>query len=161
MEKILNLANKEEEKILRNETREFDFDAHAKEEVDELIAKMRKVMDKANGIGLAANQIGLDIKVFVAQWEGKFYAVFNPVIDKVSEEEVIYEEGCLSIPGKYGEVARPEKITLKGQNKRGKKIKIKAWGWLARIFQHEVDHLNGKLYVDRMDKGSELREREK
>lgn len=166
--KIWTIADKKEEKILRQKTIDFDFSKFSKKEINELIQKMKKAMIEANGIGLAANQIGLNLRVFVVQipkmefskygeagqslssTPEKFYAIFNPQIIKSSNEKSIAEEGCLSIPGGYfGEVERPEKITLVGQDKNGKKIKIKAWGLLARVFQHEVDHLNGILYIDK------------
>jgi len=146
--KIWTIHEKKEEKVLRNRTSVFDFKKHKKSEVNELIKTMRTAMEKADGIGLSANQIGLDLSVFVAKVENKFYAVFNPEIVKQSSSEIAAEEGCLSIPEIYGEVFRPERITLSGYDKNGKKIKIKAWGLLARVFQHEVDHLNGKLFVD-------------
>jgi peptide deformylase len=82
----------------------------------------------------------------------KFYAVFNPKLEKISDEQVTFEEGCLSVPETWGEVERPERVTLAGFNKFGKPVKIKAWGLLARVFQHEVDHLNGKLFIDRTKK---------
>ncbi len=150
---ILNIQNKPEEKILRKKTEKFDFGKFSKAEVDKLVQDMRETMREANGIGLAANQIGLPYQVFVAEVEGnngkKFYSVFNPKIEKKSEEEVYFEEGCLSVPGSYGNVERAEEIMLIGQDKRGKPVKIKAWGMLARVFQHEVDHLNGHLFLDR------------
>lgn len=151
---IFTLTNKKEEKFLRKRTVDFDFGKFTKKEVDALIARMRRIMQAANGIGLSANQIGLDYRVFVAevpdaQGGTKFYAVFNPNIEKVSDEKVPYEEGCLSVPGKWGNVVRPEKIVVSGLDKRGKPAKIKAWGLLARVFQHEIDHLSGKLFIDR------------
>lgn len=115
-------------------------------------------MKDAIGIGLSANQIGLDFQLFVAELPRlensksdtpRFYAVFNPKIIKTSGKNLPMEEGCLSVPELYGEVERPEKITLQGFDKNGKEIKIKAFGLLARIFQHEVDHLNGHLFVDK------------
>ncbi|MEX2054368.1 MAG: peptide deformylase [Candidatus Colwellbacteria bacterium] len=157
MEKILKIENKKEEEFLRNKAKDFDFSAHSRREVADLVARMRKAMEEANGIGLAANQIGLDFRLFVAKWDDKFYAVFNPSIKGPSKEKEIIEEGCLSIPGKYGEVKRPAGVTLVGQSATGKKIKIKAWDMLARIFQHEVDHLNGKLYVDRMSRRDRIK----
>lgn len=106
-------------------------------------------MKKANGIGLSANQIGLDMRVFVAQPENKFYAVFNPEILKTSGEAKVIEEGCLSVPDVYGNVTRPDRVLLSGYDANGNKIKIKAWGILARVFQHEVDHLNGGIFIDK------------
>jgi len=154
---ILTIDDKKEEKILRKKTAEFDFKKFSKKEIQALIVRMKRVMRAANGIGLSANQIGLDLKVFVAEIPDaergtKFYSVFNPVIEKLGEEKAPFEEGCLSIPGKYGEVERAEKIAIKGFDKYGKPVKIKAWGLLARVFQHEIDHLNGKLFIDRTKK---------
>lgn len=157
--KIFTVNHKKEEKFLRRKTAKFDFQKFNQAEIRDLIKKMREVMAAAYGIGLSANQIGLDLKLFVAQMPKinrtgtqeplKFYAIFNPEIIKSSKEKSIMEEGCLSVPGMSGLVERPEKITLIGYDKNGKKIKIKAWGLLARIFQHEVDHLNGILFIDK------------
>jgi peptide deformylase len=157
-EKILTIDNKEEENFLRQKTQPFIFSQFTKREINELIQKMRMTMIAAEGIGLAANQIGLNFQVFVAQLPKeksvssnyKFYAIFNPKIIKISKKEIVLEEGCLSVPGGYfGTVPRAEKITLIGQDKNGKPLKIKAWGLLARVFQHEIDHLNGILYIDK------------
>ena len=109
---------------------------------------MREKMKNASGVGLSANQIGLDLNVFVAQVEGKFYSIFNPTLVKISGEKISMEEGCLSVPEVFGDVLRSEKVILEGFDKNNKKIKIKAWGLLARIFQHEIDHLNGKIFID-------------
>lgn len=158
MEKILKIENKREEKFLRKKTGDFDFSKYSRQEVADLVTRMRKTMEEANGIGLAANQVGLDFRMFVAKWDDKFYAVFNPSIENPSREKEIIEEGCLSVPGQYGEVKRPAGITLVGQGATGKKLKIKAWDMLARIFQHEVDHLNGKLYIDRMSRRARLKQ---
>lgn len=154
---ILTIQNKKEEKFLRQKTTPFDFQKHKKTEVKELIVKMRQAMKKANGIGLSANQIGLPWRVFVAQvpdsqGKMKFYAIFNPRIEKLSDGVELMEEGCLSIPEKYGLVERSSKIIIVGQDQNGKNIKIKAWGLLARIFQHEIDHLEGKLFIDRTNR---------
>jgi len=146
--KIHTIHNKLEEKILRTPCAPFDFKKFSKEEIRELIKAMRLMMIEANGIGLAANQIGLNISVFVARNDDKFYAIFNPRLTDQGEEKFLLEEGCLSVPGTYGTVERFDKVVLEGQDKNGKKIKIKAWGLLAHIFQHEVGHLQGQLYID-------------
>ncbi len=167
-QKIITIENKNDAKFLRKKTAHFDFRKADKKELAELIKSMRQTMREANGIGLSANQIGLNMRLFVAQIsdkpikrgednkiimppqsEMKFYAVFNPEITKFSDKKSEMEEGCLSVPGFYGVVERPEKITLEGQDKNGRKIKIKAAGMLARVFQHETDHLNGVLFIDR------------
>jgi len=113
---------------------------------------MRKKMHEWQGVGLSANQAGYNERFFVAENEGKFYAIFNPQITKTFGEPIELEEGCLSVPKKYGATKRHEKVILEGQNQAGKKIKIKAWGLLAHIFQHEVGHLNGELFIDHATK---------
>ena len=148
-EGVWTMDNKKEAKILRKKMADFDFAKFSKKEIQQLLAKMRETMKKANGIGLSANQIGLDFNLFVAQAEGKFYAIFNPKITKFSNEKSVLEEGCLSVPEVFGPVSRPAKIVLEGLDKNGKPLKIKAWGLLARIFQHEVDHLNGIVFTDK------------
>lgn len=142
------VSDKKEAKLLRKKMADFDFPKYSKAEIAELIKKMRTAMKKAEGVGLSANQIGLNLKVFVAQVGDKFYAIFNPRITKSSEELAEMEEGCLSVPGVFGTVVRPSKIVLEGFDKSGKLIKIKTWGMLARVFQHEIDHLNGCLFTD-------------
>ncbi len=146
---IWTINNKEQEKILRRKASDFDFSKHDKKEIRELIKTMRAEMVRSVGIGLSANQIGLDMRLFVAKADGKQYAIFNPDITKFSKEKVLMEEGCLSVPELYGPVERPEKITIEGYDANGKKIKIRAWGILARVFQHETDHLNGILFIDK------------
>lgn len=147
--KILTTANKTEEKFLRKKTADFDFKKFTKKELREIVKAMRQIMKLAEGVGLSANQVGINGNFFVAEFENKFYAVFNPKIIKVSEEKDLQEEGCLSVPEHFGLVERAQKIWLEGFDVSGKKIKIKAWGFLAKIFQHEVDHLNGALFVDK------------
>ncbi len=153
-QKIWIIDNKKEETFLREKTAEFDFGEHTKKEITELVRTMREAMHKANGIGLSANQIGIPYRVFVAQVPDaqghmKFYSMFNPKIEKPSSETETLEEGCLSIPETFGPVERAYRLTLSAEDKTGKKVKIKAWGLLARVFQHEMDHLNGKLFIDR------------
>ena len=88
----------------------------------------------------------------------KLYMVVNPEVSRFSNELVTGVEGCLSIPGFAGEVERSESVTIKGQNRHGKPFRLKAKGWLARIFQHEIDHVNGILYIDRSEKVWKLEE---
>ncbi len=146
---IVTTATKKDERFLRQKTREFDFSKFTRKEIQVLVRQMRQDMIAAEGIGLSANQIGLDTKIFVARVENKFYAVFNPEIIQKSTETNKMDEGCLSIPGVYGLVERPAKVTLKGFDPNGRPVKIKAWGLLARVFQHEMDHLDGGLFIDK------------
>jgi peptide deformylase len=146
--KLYTVKNRDQEKILREKLSPFDFSSYTKKDVDALVKGMREKMKIEKGIGLAANQVGLNAQVFVAQNEGKFYAFFNPKIEKTFGEKTEMEEGCLSVPGTYGKTKRYEKISILAQDKGGKKIRLKAWGLLAQIFQHEIDHLSGKLFID-------------
>lgn len=126
-----------------------------------LIDDMVETMRDAPGVGLAAPQIGLSERLIVIEYfereedeekesaPKKVWAVLDPEIVKASEEKLLGVEGCLSIPGLVGEVERHASIQVKGLNRHGKPMKIKAEGWLARIFQHEIDHLNGILFTDR------------
>ena len=173
MEKIITTSSKSEEKILRQKTKEFTFEKKSisvagkefsKKEVDELIRKMRKIMRQANGVGLSANQIGLNYRLFVAEvpardGSNKFYAIFNPQIEKLFKETISpLDEGCLSVPNVFGKVDRATQVKITGLDKSGRPLKIKAWGLLAQIFQHEIDHLDGKLFID---KAKELRQIER
>lgn len=151
---IFTVANKKEEKFLRKKTENFDFKKFSRAETAQIITQMKKAMRLAHGIGLSANQIGLPYKMFVAEipapkGDKKFYAIFNPAIEKTSGERIRVEEGCLSVPGLYGHLERHERVTIAGFDKNGKPLKIKAWGLLAHVFQHEIDHLSGKLFLDR------------
>lgn len=159
---IVTIENKKDETFLRKKTVPFDFSKHDEKELRELIKVMRVTMKRANGVGLSANQIGLTERFFVAeapdtQGKPKFYAVFNPIITKRSEEISTVDEGCLSVPDVWGPTPRSYRVTLEGQDIKGKKIKIKAWGLLARVFQHETDHLDGHLFLDRAKSARKLK----
>ncbi len=129
------------------------------EETRVLIDNMVETLHDAPGVGLAAPQVGILSRVIVVEWGDdedekapkKLYTVVNPEITKQSNETVLGIEGCLSIPKFIGEVERAEKITVKGFNRNGQPVKINASGWLARIFQHEIDHLEGILFTDRAE----------
>ena len=128
---------------------DFEFSRFKKADLKKLVQEMRLEMKKVQGIGLSANQVGLDLNFFIAEVSDKFYAVFNPKLEKLSDDIKAIDEGCLSVPQTFGEVERPSKVTLSGFDINGKKIRIKAWGLLARVFQHEVDHLSGALFIDK------------
>lgn len=126
--------------------------------LQKLVNDMFETMHAANGVGLAAPQIALSIRVFVAEYEDRKVVVFNPEIIKAEGEER-GTEGCLSIPGYVGEnIRRATKITVKGQDVHGKNIRVTAEGWFARIMQHEIDHLDGILFIDRLDSPEDLKE---
>lgn len=123
----------------------------------DLVTDMIDTMRDAPGVGLAAPQVAELMRLIVVEFGDeedeekpkKLYIVANPEIISASEDMVIGIEGCLSVPELVGEVERHNAIIVKGQNRFGKPTKIKADGWLARIFQHEMDHLDGVLYPDR------------
>ena len=138
-----------------------DFD----ESLEHLAEEMMRVMREAEGVGLAANQIGRLKRIFVAVHEDEQYAIVNPVIEVRSETTEKDIEGCLSIPETRVEVERPTSVTVSGQGPLGEPVRVEAEGLLARIFQHEIDHLDGVLILDRTDRESrknamrEMRER--
>jgi peptide deformylase len=153
---ILEIATLPDPVLRRKAKKITTFDKDLQTLIDNMVETMRK----APGVGLAAPQISQSIRLVVVEYgeedeEGneagpkKLYAVINPEITLMSEEVEKGLEGCLSIPGLVGEVERSTKITVKGLNRFGKPVKITAEGWLARIFQHEIDHLEGVLFPDR------------
>jgi len=138
--------------VLRKKAHKItSFDKDLNLLIDDMIDTLRD----APGVGLAAPQVGISQQLIVIEYaeneeqKPKLYVVINPEIFKPSEEKEIGIEACLSIPGVAGEVERNYSLTVKGLNRAGKPTKIKASGWLARIFQHEIDHLEGTLFTDR------------
>ena len=116
-----------------------------------LIESMKRIMRSANGIGLAAPQIGVLQRVIVIAPEGERpTALINPVVVK-AEGEQIGEEGCLSIPGLYGDVLRPEYIEVDALDARGREVTFELEGMSARVAMHEIDHLDGILFIDKVD----------
>lgn len=150
MKEIVTLPDPVLRKKARKVTR-FDKDFST------LVNDMVETMRSAPGVGLAAPQVGVSERLIVIEFGDeedeeapkKLYVVANPEIVEASPEMVTAVEGCLSIPGLVGEVERHTSVHVKGLNRAGKPIRIKADGWLARIFQHEIDHLEGILYPDR------------
>jgi peptide deformylase len=124
-------------------------------EVIDLIDSMFNVMYRAKGLGLAAPQVDESKRIFVLDIEDNkkniSLALINPLIMEISDKEVPYEEGCLSLPGIMAEVVRPEEILVSGLDRDGKEVKIEAGGLLARVMQHEIDHLNGIVFVDHLE----------
>ena len=153
------------EPVLRRKAKAVTtFDKKLQATIEDMVETMRE----APGVGLAAPQIGLSERLIVVEYyekeedevkaeeveneeeiPKKVWAMLNPEIVKASEEKVMGVEGCLSIPNLVGEVERHLEIQVKGLSRHGKPMKVKARGWLARIFQHEIDHLNGVLFTDR------------
>lgn len=142
------------DKVLKQKARKVtDFGKELQTLIDDMVETMRE----APGVGLAAPQVNVLQRVIAIEFGDeedeevppKLYTVVNPEIVRASEETVMGIEGCLSIPELVGEVERSESVTVKGQNRRGQNMKLKVSGWLARIFQHEIDHLDGVLFTDR------------
>jgi len=142
--------------VLRRKAHKVElFDKDFQTLVDDMIETMRN----APGVGLAAPQIAVSKRLIVIEYADddneeeeapkQLFVVANPEIVATSEQIVSGIEACLSVPGLVGEVDRYFGITVKGLNRKGKPVKIKAQGWLARIFQHEMDHLDGIIYTDR------------
>jgi peptide deformylase len=134
-----------------------DFDKKFQTLVDDMV----ETMTEAPGVGLAAPQVAVNQRLIVVRLTddeksqeeygdqaGKLYVVANPEIIKSSKEMAEGVEGCLSIPGYLGLVDRHETVVITGQDRHGKALRVKAEGWLARVFQHEIDHLEGRLYID-------------
>jgi peptide deformylase len=125
--------------------------------IQKLAEDMFETMREAAGVGLAAPQIAQSLRMFVAEYEDHKVAMVNPEIVK-AEGEALGTEGCLSIPGYAGDnIRRAAKIVVKGQDVRGKAMKVIAEDWFARILQHEIDHLDGILFLDRLDRPEDLR----
>ena len=141
-----------EEPILRERARKVThFDASLHRLLDDMLETMRD----APGIGLAANQIGVPLQVAVIELEEKVTELINPQLVRTSGEIVDWE-GCLSIPGFVAEVKRHGTVTAKARNRHGKEFRVKAEELFARALQHEIDHLNGVLYIDYLESLEEL-----
>lgn len=144
-------------KILSEKSREISD--YVPEKYKQLIEDMSETMQKNKGIGLAAPQIGKNIRIAVIQTKDGIVALINPEIVKHSLGKETGEEGCLSIPGVFGMVKRYKKITVSAIMKDGTKKVFNAQGLLARVIQHEIDHLDGILFIGRTKKiisGNEL-----
>lgn len=155
--------------VLRVEARELTREEIKSAEIQELIELMRETMRAAPGVGLAAPQIGASIKLAVIEDEAgektkmnqedlnlrerfpvPFHVLINPILKPTGEEKVDFFEGCLSVVGFTARVARYRNVSVTALNEHAEEVSIKATGWYARILQHEIDHLNGILYIDRM-----------
>jgi len=155
--------------VLRSEARELTRDEIKSAQIQELIENMRESMRLATGVGLAAPQIGESLKLAVIEDDAgektklsqqeledrerypvPFHVLINPVLQPVGDEKVDFFEGCLSVHGFAARVARYRTVSVTALNEHGEEVSIKAHGWYARILQHEIDHLNGILYIDRM-----------
>jgi peptide deformylase len=141
-----------DEPILREKTKRVaEFDASLHRLLDDLLETMRE----APGIGLAANQVGVPLQVAVIEIEGKVTELINPKLVRRSGSVVDWE-GCLSIPGFVAEIERAERVTVRARDRHGKEFRVKGDELLGRALQHEIDHLNGVLYIDYLESLEEL-----
>ena len=120
-------------------------------EVQALILEMLETMRGANGLGLAAPQVGKSLRLCVIEEGGETF-ILNPQITAKSKTKIVMEEGCLSFPGEFFEINRPEEVKVRYIDEKGMAKKIKADGLLGRALQHEIDHLDGVLIIDRIKK---------
>ncbi len=135
--------------ILRKKSAEISTNFINSREFKGLARAMAKIMVKSDGVGLAAPQIGKNIRLAVINSKDGVIYLINPKITKKSWARELAEEGCLSVPGVFGKVKRPKKISLIYFNLKNKKIKMAAEGLMARVLQHEIDHLDGILFIDK------------
>lgn len=151
--------------ILRKRSEEVDPASIQNGEIQDAIRALKKTLaESEDGIGIAAPQAGIPLRIFIVSEEAKFlddekspegrtwknFVYINPVITKLSQRKVEGIEGCLSVPGKYGIVERPEKVHIEAYDETGKKFEQGASKFYARVLQHELDHLDGILFIDKV-----------
>ena len=154
---VLQIIQPDNPLLRRLALRVTDFGAEFQTLVDDMV----DTITDASGVGLAGPQVAQSLRVVLARLPddeenrdkhgddaGKLYVVANPTISRRSDETVTGVEGCLSLPGLLGEVERHQSIEVTGQDRQGTPVRYAASSWLARVFQHEIDHLNGVLYID-------------
>ncbi len=144
--------------ILRQKSKEIDRDFLLSKKTQELIKEMTETMDASDGIGLAAPQVGENIRICIIGKEAIRLAnpdhntnlvLVNPVWSKTSYKKAVDAEGCLSVPNTYGKVKRYKNIQVKAMNEKGEPISFEATDFIARVIQHEIDHLDGILFIDK------------
>ncbi len=135
------------EEVLRQPAEPID---EINQEIRDLADSMTEMMLKAEGVGLAAPQIGVGKRLIVVNLEDDFHILVNPELIERSDEEEAQEEGCLSVPGPEASVSRSERVVVRGTDLDGNEVELAREGLAARVFQHEVDHINGKLFIDHL-----------
>lgn len=135
--------------VLRKKSVEINLAEIKNRGFKKLISDMGKTMLKTDGVGLAAPQIGKNIRLAVINFKDGVFCLINPKLTKKSWAREFGQEGCLSIPGVFGQVKRHKKISLTYYDGQGKKVKLTAVGLMARVIQHEIDHLDGILFIDK------------
>ncbi len=155
---MLKIETEKSNPILRNKSQSVE---KITPEILKLVGEMKSTLKSAeNGVGLAAPQVGRNIRLFVVLDEiakdGQTVFI-NPEITQISKTLVAEEEGCLSLPGQWHELARADKVTIKALDEHGRKFKMRVKGLLARLMLHEVDHLSGVLFIDHLKLKSKKR----
>ena len=150
---ILPVCHFPDEPVLRQKAKRV---SRIDSSIQRLIDNMVETMQQVSGVGLAAPQVGVPLRVIVIQMpDEEPIAIVNPeIVKRAGEQEVT--EGCLSISGYFGEIKRSAAVTVKGRNREGKAIRIKATGLMAETLEHEIDHLNGVLYIDHLESQDKL-----
>ena len=138
--------------ILRKKSKKVEV---IDDKVQELIQDMKETLHKYNGVGLAAVQVGILKQIVIIQEEedAPIYVLINPELISTSGIQLV-EEGCLSFPNKFAKIERPEKVKVRALNENGEEIEIKAKGLLAQAISHELDHLNGEVFLDKIIPGT-------
>ena len=149
---IRTIITDSDDRIVRGKAKRV---ARIDDSIRRLFDDMIDTMRNAPGVGLAAPQIGVPLRVIVVEYEGVLHTVVNPEIVKSQGTETD-DEGCLSVPNWQGPVTRATSLVVKGRDRDGAEVRIRADGWLARIFQHECDHLDGTLFIDRVQNRADI-----
>lgn len=136
--------------VLRERAKEINPSEFGTAALESLVRDMLETMHKANGVGIAAPQIGVGKRAFIAESSEGPIALFNPVFTDMSWKKSKGEEGCLSVPGRFDSVLRAKTVRIEAQALDGKKVSFTAKDFFARILQHELDHLDGMLFLDRV-----------
>ncbi len=150
--KVLHNPNKQ----LRVVSVPVAADLVSSKDIQGLIEDLKVTMKKENGIGIAAPQVGIHERVIIVEMNGKPTAFINPELSDKSFKLIESEEGCLSVPGQWGLVKRHRSVTVKALDAHGVPVSFKANGLIAIIFQHEIDHLDGILFIDRAEELSDV-----
>jgi len=150
---ILSICHFPDDSVLRQKAKKV---SRIDSSIQRLINDMVETMQQSNGVGLAAPQVGVSLRVIVLQMPGEEpIAIVNPEVVKRSGEQEV-SEGCLSVPGYVGEIKRSASVTIKGRGRYGKPVRIKATGLMAEALEHEIDHLDGTLYIDHVESQDNL-----
>jgi peptide deformylase len=147
---VMKIVKDGELPVLRKRAAEVELKELGTPEFKKLLEDMLETMYAANGVGIAATQVGVGKRVFIAESGKGPIALINPVFTKTSWKMVGGEEGCLSVPGKFDKLKRHKSVTIEALTANGEHVVIRADDFFARVLQHELDHLDGTLYVDRV-----------